>query len=50
MEPTTKTDKKEIVNKPQISKQIPLEMGTGGGGDKKGGGGGRKGLLKIRLR
>ena len=32
MEPTTKTDKKEKVSKPQISKQIPLEMGTGGGG------------------
>ena len=37
-EPTTKTDKKEKVSKPQISRQIPLEMGTGGGG-----GGGKKG-------
>ena len=37
-EPTAKTDKKERVSKPQISKQIPLEMGTGGGG-----GGGEKG-------
>ena len=36
-EPTAKTDKKEKVSKPQISRQIPLEMGTGGGG---GGGGG----------
>ena len=36
-EPTAKTDKKEEVSKPQISKQIPLEMGTGGGG-----GGGEK--------
>ena len=26
-EPTTKTDKKEKVSKPQISRQIPLEMG-----------------------
>ena len=43
-EPTTKTDKKEKVSKPQISKQIPLEMGTGGGGGggKKGGSGGKK--------
>ena len=31
-EPTAKTDKKEKVSKPQISRQIPLEMGTGGGG------------------
>ena len=38
-EPTAKTDKKEKVSKPQIRKQIPLEMGTGGGG----GGGGKKG-------
>ena len=37
-EPTAKTDKKEKVSKPQISKQLPLEMGTGGGG-----GGGKKG-------
>ena len=29
---TAKTDKKEKVSKPQISRQIPLEMGTGGGG------------------
>ena len=42
-EPTTKTDKKEKVSKPQVSKQIPLEMGTGGGGGgKKGGSGGKK--------
>ena len=43
-EPTAKTDKKEKVSKPQISKQIPLEMGTGGGGGggKKGGSGGKK--------
>ena len=43
-EPTTKTDKKEKVSKPQISKQVPLEMGTGGGGGggKKGGSGGKK--------
>ena len=40
--PTTKTDKKEKVSKPQISRQIPLEMGTGGGGGKKGGSGGKK--------
>ena len=40
-ESTTKTDQKEKVSKPQISRQIPLEMGTGGGGggDKKGGNG-----------
>ena len=37
-EPTAKTDRKEKVSKPQINKQIPLEMGTGGGG-----GGGKKG-------
>ena len=37
-EPTTKTDRKEKVSKPQIGRQIPLEMGTGGGG-----GGGKKG-------
>ena len=37
-----KTNKKEKVSKPQIGKQIPLEMGTGGGGGKKGGNGGRK--------
>ena len=38
-EPTAKTDKKEKPSKPQISRQIPLEMGTGGGGrgGKKGG-------------
>ena len=43
-EPTAKTDKKEKVSKPQMSRQIPLEMGTGGGGGggKKGGGGGKK--------
>ena len=36
-ESTAKTDKKEKVNKLQIGRQIPLEMGTGGGG-----GGGKK--------
>ena len=41
-EPTAKTDKKEKVSKPQISRQIPLEMGTGGGGGKKGGNGGKR--------
>ena len=43
-EPTTKTDKKEKVSKPQISRQIPLEIGTGdnGGGGKKGGNGGKR--------
>ena len=42
-EPTNKTNKKEKVSKPQIGKQIPLEMGTGGGGrGKKGESGGRK--------
>ena len=43
-EPTAKTDKKEKVSKPQISRQIPLEMGTGGGGGggKKGGSSGKK--------
>ena len=49
-ESTVKNDKKERVSKPQIGRQIPLEMGTGGGG-----GGGKKGemmtkgLLKIKL-
>ena len=38
-ESTTKTDKKEKVSKPQVGRQIPLEMGTGGGGGKKGGNG-----------
>ena len=37
-EPTAKTNKKEKVSKPQVGRQIPLEMGTGGGG-----GGGKKG-------
>ena len=37
-EPTAKTDRKEKVSKPQIGRQISLEMGTGGGG-----GGGKKG-------
>ena len=37
-ESTAKTDKKEKVSKSQISRKIPLEMGTGGGG-----GGGKKG-------
>ena len=43
-EPTAKTDKKEKVTKPQIDRQIPLEMGTGGGGGggKKGGNGGKR--------
>ena len=50
-EPTTKTNKKEEVSKPQISKQVPHEMGTGGGGGGgKKGGGGLQSLLKIRLR
>ena len=41
--PTNKTNKKEKISKPQINKQIPLEMGTGGGGGgKKGRSGGRK--------
>ena len=49
-EPTDKTDKKKKVSKPQIGRQIPLEMGTGGGGGggKKGRNGG-KSLLKIKL-
>ena len=34
--PVSKTVRKEKVSKPQIEKQIPLEMGTGGGGGKKG--------------
>ena len=43
-EPTAKTDKKEKISKPQIGRQIPLEMGTGGGGggDKKGGNGNKR--------
>ena len=41
-EPTAKTDKKEKVSKPQIGRQIPLEMGTGGGGGKKGENGDKK--------
>ena len=43
-EPTAKNDKKEKVSKPQIGRQIPLEMGTGGGGGggKKGGNGGNR--------
>ena len=42
--PTTKTDNKEKISKPQISRQIPLKMGTGGGGGggKKGGSGSKK--------
>ena len=36
-ESTAKTDKREKVSKPQVGRQIPLEMGTGGGG-----GGGKK--------
>ena len=43
--PTDKTNKIRKISKPQIDKQIPLEMGTGGGGGgKKGGSGGRKPL------
>ena len=43
-ESTAKTDKREKVSKPQIARQIPLEMGTGGGGGggKKGGNGDKK--------
>ena len=43
-EPTAKIDKKEKVSKPKISRQIPLEMGTGGGGGggKNGGSSGKK--------
>ena len=43
-ESTAKTDRKEKVSKPQIGRQIPLEMGTGGGGGggKKGGNDGKK--------
>ena len=43
-EPTAKTDKKEKVSKPQISRQIPLEMGHWWwcGGGEKGGSGGKK--------
>ena len=43
-ESTTKTDKKEKISKPQVGRQIPLEMGTGGsgGGGKKGGNGSKK--------
>ena len=41
-EPTTKTDKREKISKPQIGRQIPLEMGTGGGGGKKGGNGSKR--------
>ena len=43
-EATAKADKKEKVSKPKISKQTPLEMGTGGGGGggKKGAGSGKK--------
>ena len=37
-ESTAKTDKREKVSKPQVGRQIPLQMGTGGGG-----GGGKKG-------
>ena len=43
-EPTAKTDKREKVSKPQVGRQIPLEMGTGGGrgGGKKGGNGSKR--------
>ena len=47
-EPTTKTDKKEKVSKPQISKQVPLEMGTGDGGG--GGGGGGVVVMVVEVR
>ena len=50
-EPTAKTDKKEKVSKPQISRQIPLEMGTGGGVvEVRKGEVVAKSLLKIRLK
>ena len=50
-EPTAKTDKKEKVSKPQISRQIPLEMGTGGGdGEVRKGEAVAKSLLKIKLK
>ena len=42
-DPTNKTNKKAKISKPQIDKQMPLEMGTGGGGrGKKGGSHGKK--------
>ena len=43
-EPTAKTDKREKVSKPQVGRQIPLEMGTGEGGGrgKKGGNGSKR--------
>ena len=43
-ESTTKTDKREKVSKPQVGRQIPLEMGTAGdgGGGKKGGNGSKR--------
>ena len=43
-ESTAKTDRKKKVSKPQIGRQIPLEMGSGrgGGGSKRGGNGGKK--------
>ena len=43
-ESTAKTDRKEKVSKPQVGRQIPLEMGTGGGGggSKKGGNGSKR--------
>ena len=34
-ESTAKTDKREKVSKPQVGRQIPLEMGTGGNGSKR---------------
>ena len=39
--PQLKLTKKKV-SKPQIGRQIPLEMGTGGGGGKKGGNGDKK--------
>ena len=43
-ESPTKTDKRGKVSKPQVGRQIPLEMGTGGGGGrgKKGGNGSKR--------
>ena len=49
-EPTAKIDKKGKVNKSQISRQIPLEMGTGGGVEVRKGGAVAKSLLKIKLK
>ena len=40
--PQLKLTKKKSASKLQISRQIPLEIGTGGGGGKKGGNGGKR--------